>query len=259
MKPKSKKLPFDGQTAQVHPYQFTTSMMDLAKDRGVKLVIGKATSIKTSSSKGPTSSQVTAVTYTTAEGKGELHTIEATHVIVAAGPWTSGLLPKLPIHGSRAHSIVIRPSAPVSAHVVFSEISSSRSRRVASPEIYPRPNGEVYVCGETDSLSLPESTALVKVDNAKCDAIFEQVAAISNQLRDGQVTIRQACYLPIGGPIIGELPDVKGLIVAAGHTCWGICNAPGTGKALSELIMDGKISCAYLGELEPRRFQLGIN
>ena len=32
-------------TAQVHPYQFTTSMADLAKDKGAKIVYGRCTGI----------------------------------------------------------------------------------------------------------------------------------------------------------------------------------------------------------------------
>ena len=34
-----------GETAQVHPYQFTMSMCALAQEKGAKVVIGKATTI----------------------------------------------------------------------------------------------------------------------------------------------------------------------------------------------------------------------
>ena len=34
----------------------------------------------------------------------------------------------------------------------------------------------------------------------------------------------------------------------------GICNAPGTAKAIAELVMDGKIKCANLDKLRPSRF-----
>jgi glycine/D-amino acid oxidase-like deaminating enzyme len=34
----------------------------------------------------------------------------------------------------------------------------------------------------------------------------------------------------------------------------GICNAPGTAKALAELILDGRIACADLAKLDPARY-----
>ena len=34
----------------------------------------------------------------------------------------------------------------------------------------------------------------------------------------------------------------------------GICNAPGTAKAIAELVMEGKVSCANLQKLDPARF-----
>jgi hypothetical protein len=51
------------------------------------------------------------------------------------------------------------------------------------------------------------------------------VSAISDELRAGEVEVRQACFLPVssvgGGPIIGEVQKIaKGLFVATGHTCW---------------------------------------
>lgn len=35
-----------GKTAQTHPYQFTTSMLTLAQEKGARLVKGKVTSIQ---------------------------------------------------------------------------------------------------------------------------------------------------------------------------------------------------------------------
>lgn len=216
-----------GDTAQVHPYLFTTSMCELAREKGAKLILGRATRISYEdvSGKGKATRKVTSVTYTDAD-TGESETLPATHVIVSAGPWTSELLPKVPISGTRAHSITVRPSRPVSAYVLFTEIEMPGSRIAATPEIYARPNNEVYACSPGDGKVLPASTALVEVDNRICDALFEQVSAISTELRSGEVTARQACYLPNvntgprGCPIVGEDEETKGLLIAAGHTCW---------------------------------------
>lgn len=106
-------------------------------------------------------------------------------------------------------------------------------------------------------IPLPASTDLVQVDQSRCGDIIDQVNSISDELRDGEVTARQACYLPNvsrgNGPLIGAT-SVKGLLMGAGHTCWGIQNAPGTGKCLSELVWEGKIKSARLESLEPKKY-----
>ncbi|OCL12067.1 fad NAD binding oxidoreductase [Glonium stellatum] len=245
-------------TAQVHPYQFTTSMAALAEEKGVKVVLGSATSINHSSGVAES------VSYNSQDG--ETHTIDADTVILTAGPWTKTIYPSAPISALRAHSVTIQPSRPVSAYALFTSItlpqakanSKRSSARTVTPEIYARPNNEVYACGEGDTLiPLPTSTALVQVDEARCQDIVDQVHAISDELRDGEVTARQACYLPNvsrgGGPMIGET-GVKGLLIGAGHTCWGIQNAPATGKCLAEIVWEGAAKSANLRTLDPRKF-----
>jgi glycine/D-amino acid oxidase-like deaminating enzyme len=119
----------------------------------------------------------------------------------------------------------------------------------------------VYACGEGDHLiPLPTSTDLVQCDESRCQEIVEQVSSVSEELRDGEVTARQACYLPNvegrgGGPLVGET-SVKGLLMGAGHTCWGIQNGPATGKVLSELVWDGNVKSAQIGSLDPKRWGL---
>lgn len=253
-------------TAQVHPYQFTTSMAELAQEKGVDLILGSVSSIDTANGDG-----VKSVTYEDKATK-ETHTISATDVIVSAGPWTRQVYPPAPISGMRAHSVTIAPSKPISAYAIFTEISLPpdfghkdtflKSKRphskTVTPEIYARPNNEAYACGEGDHLvPLPKTTEDVETDLARCQDIIDYVSSISDELRDGEVTVRQACYLPnveaaSGGPLIGQT-NVKGLLLAAGHTCWGIQNGPGTGKLISEFVFDGKAKSASIGSLDPRK------
>ncbi|KAI0703045.1 FAD dependent oxidoreductase [Cytidiella melzeri] len=249
-----------GDTAQIHPYLFTTSMLQLAKDKGVTFISGRVTEINTNSS----SRTLSEVQYAD-PSTGELHTIPATHVVLAAGAWSSHILPSLPIKGTRAHSITIRPAETISPYVIFTEIhlknSAKQPTKQASPEIYARPDNEVYCCGPGDDSAVPKTVDDVEVDQAACKSIVEHVSSISKQLRAGSVEKRQACFLPVvdigGGPIIGEASAIaKDLIIATGHTCWGICNAPGTAKAIAELILEGQISCGNLKSLHPSRFQI---
>ncbi|KAL3448514.1 FAD dependent oxidoreductase [Aspergillus insuetus] len=249
-----------GETAQVHPYLFTTSIAKLAQEKGAKITLGSVTSIDYNGN------TVKSVTYTDKE-TGQPQTIPATDVVVAAGPWTSAVLPDAPISAMRAHSVVIKPTRPPSAHTLFTNIEipanfdpSNPSRpTVATPEIYARPDDTVYACGEGDQVApLPSTTADVEVDQQRCQEIINQVGSVSDTLRDGEVLARQACYLPNvssprGGPLVGHT-GTKGLYLAAGHTCWGIQNAPGTGKLISEFVFDGRAKSANIGSLDPRNF-----
>lgn len=241
-----------GETAQVHPYLFTTSIAKLAEEKGAKIVLGKATDI----GQGPDG--VKSVTYID-KATGESNTIPATDVVVAAGPWTRSVLPQIPISATRAHSVVIRPTRPVSAYTLFTNIELPGGKAIVSPEIYARPDNTVYACGEGDRIvPLPSSTEGVQVDQSRCQDIIDAVGSISDELRLGEVITRQACYLPNvdargGGPLIG-FTGVKGLYLAAGHTCWGIQNAPGTGKLISEFVFEGAAKSAKIPTLDPQRY-----
>jgi len=88
---------------------------------------------------------------------------------------------------------------------------------------------------------------------------MKNISAVSDILKEGEVTAAQACYLPYsglgkGGPTIGWVPGLNGVAVAAGHSCWGICNGPGTGKVISELVCDGEIKSAKLDALDPGKY-----
>jgi glycine/D-amino acid oxidase-like deaminating enzyme len=237
------------------------------------------TIVSLSSFAGPTQ-KVVSVTYTD-KASGETKIIPADTIVIAAGPWTPTLLPDVPMASLRAHSVTIRPKRPVSAYCLFTEITlpdhtqpttdatkSPRSQagtataprtRTLSPELYARPNNEVYICGRGDvDSALPASSDLVEVSSAACAELVAAASAVSDELRDGIVTGRRACYLPTmdvggsGGPLIGGT-DVEGLILAAGHSCWGILNAPATGKVVSELILDGEVRCADVSSLDPKK------
>jgi len=210
------------ETAQVHPYLFTTSMMELAQSRGAVYVHGKAVSIIEEDKK------VVGVDYIDGDTS-ETVRIGATEVVLAAGAWSSSLLPWLPITGTRAHSVTIRPdrsSTPLAPYVLFTEIKLKDAKKVKTvePEIYARPDDEVYACGPGDDLTLPGSVDDVVVDQDACENIYRDVSSISKTLRDGKVEARQACFLPVvpvgGGPIVGAVPGTEGLALATGHTCW---------------------------------------
>lgn len=249
-------------TAQVHPYKFTTFILKKAVElshNSIELVLGKVSditySLETSSAVGvkyePTSIK------DHEKFKDKKLELAGDQVVMSVGPWTSKILPDCPISGLRAHSITISPykDQPVSPYAIFSEFKTSPMSYV-SPEIYARQD-EVYVCGDGDSaVDVPETTDDVEVVTAKCDELFEQVSKFSSNLRKGKILRRQACYLPVlevptsSGPLIGET-NVNNLFLCSGHSCWGINNGPGSGKLMSELLLDGKATSSKISSLDP--------
>ncbi|KAK6459114.1 oxidoreductase [Scheffersomyces xylosifermentans] len=248
-------------TAQVHPYKFTNFMLKKAVEfsgGAIELIIGKVNEITYSMETG----SATGVTYQPTSIKEEEKnrkpiTVLGDQIVLSVGPWTSKILPDCPISGLRAHSITVSPfkDQPVSPYAIFTEFKTGPYSYI-SPEIYARQD-EVYVCGEGDSaVDVPETTDDVEVVKSKCDELFKQVGKISPNLSKGHILKRQACYLPVldvpssSGPLIGET-NVANLYLASGHSCWGINNAPGTGKILSELLLDGDVRSADISALDP--------
>lgn len=296
-------LPGFTETAQVHPLHFTHAMASLARDAGTEIRVGaKVTRIGLNQAE----TAVTSVTYAdrtattatatataicgneneTKNGEEEHTILGVTDVVVAAGPWTGRVLPRAPVEGLRAHSVVF--AADVSPYAIFTNITlptdwtpahragaaargfhqqqqqqqrRRQHRGPVDPEIYARPGGEVYACGEPDrSVPLPETADLVRVDEAQCDDMVSYIATVSPRLAAAPVAAKQACYMPQhagpegGPPLVGPASGVAGLWVASAHTCWGIQNAPGTGKLVSEFIFEGAARSADVAELDPGRF-----
>ena len=79
---------------------------------------------------------------------------------------------------------------------------------------------------------------------------------ISPALAAAPIKARQARFRPVtedGLPFIGAVPGVDGAFVATGHSVWGMLNAPATGEAMSELILDGAARHVDLAPFAPGR------
>ncbi|KAI1340978.1 FAD dependent oxidoreductase [Xylariaceae sp. FL0016] len=266
-------LPGYTETAQVHPFQFTTAMAELARSGGTDIRIGThVTNIGLNSS----ATGVKNVEYLDRATNESSMIHGVTDVVVAAGPWTGNIIPRTKVQGLRAHSVVFE--ADVSPYAVFTNISlpndyvpphraargeKKRHKGNVDPEIYARPGNEVYACGEPDhEIPLPEFADQVQVDETQCDDMVAYISTVSKVLGESKVTAKQACYMPRhmrpgqeSTPMMGGT-SVDGLWVAAGHTCWGIQNGPATGKLMSEYIFDGEAKSAEVGDLDPRNFKI---
>ncbi len=231
-------------TAQVTPARFTAALLDGARARGARLRIGIVEGVVQRDG---------AAVGVTVEGE----TLEGDAVVLAMGPWTSRAVGRLAlpsVYGLKGYSVTLA-GADVPAHALFVDYRTADGRAL-EPEIFPRPDGEVYVCGMADPAPLPDSPEAVEVSEAACDTLARAASRVSSALAAARIARRQACYRPVtddGLPLIGRVPGVAGAYVATGHGPWGILNAPATGRALAELIADGAASSVDLRPFDPAR------
>jgi glycine/D-amino acid oxidase-like deaminating enzyme len=125
--------------------------------------------------------------------------------------------------------------------------------------VYPRGDGSAYICGVSSETPVPESADLVDVRPEAIATLRQVAAAVSGALAGAPVLREQACYLPTTGdglPLIGRLPGVEGAFIATGHSCWGILNAPATGLAMAELVVDGEASSVDVAPFDPARLMV---
>lgn len=230
-------------TAQVHPAAFTRGMLRAAEAHGAMLRIGRVEGLAQSGGR---------VTGVTADGA----TIPADAVVIAMGPWSilaSAWLPLPPVFGLKGHSVVYEAALP--AEAVFLECRDADGE-VQAPELYPRPDGTAYVCAISSEAPLPLDPAAVAPDPGAIPRLEALCKRLAPALAEARVRVAQACHRPVtqdGLPLIGPIAGLEGAYVATGHSAWGILNAPATGEALAEQILDGAPRALDLAPFDPAR------
>ncbi|KAJ7522242.1 hypothetical protein O6H91_18G002900 [Diphasiastrum complanatum] len=241
-------------TAQVHPFLFTQAVLSDAMDKhGVRLLMGNVGGVELEPAEG----EGYRVTGVMVDG----NFVGADAVVLAMGPWTgtNRLVSDLTtISGIKAHSIVLYPQNPnvISPHALFLQYKTQEGKQL-DPEVYPRPSGEVYVCGMSEEVEIPVDSDRVKPRKEAIVMLRRIASTVSSELVNAELRIEQACFLPCsvdGRPLIGGIPNVAGAYVGTGHSCWGILNGPATGSSLAELIVDGVAKTVDLSPFDPARF-----
>lgn len=235
-------------TAQIDPEAFTKTLMEAASSQGASLIIGTVTGIRRSRD----GTRVEGVTLE--DGRD----FPADAVIIAMGPWSvlaARWLAMPAVYGLKGHSIIFRPRAVLPSEAVFAEFEDADGA-VYTPEIVPRADGTLYICGLSGTAPLPLDPSEVTPEPGG----YEKLRAISERLVPilgaAEVLANQACHRPItadGMPLIGRVPQLAGAYVATGHSVWGMLNAPGTAEALGELIVGGRSQHLNLDAFLPSR------
>ena len=252
-------------SGQVNPYMFTQTLAELAEEKGAKIIIGSASAIDYKND----SQGIKSVQYTQ---NGTINSLPATDILLSAGPWTPKLFPRVHLETPRGHSVVVKPSRKLSPYILFPNIApppNGTMEHILSPEIYPRPGDRlhefdtVYSSGPDDyDVPLPDSSDAVAVDEQSCNDVWTAIKSVSQEIHDGDLITKQACYKPQirpheedeeVGPMVGPT-GIKGLWLATGHDEWGVQNAPGTGLVMSEMIFEGVAHSANCESLDPKHF-----
>ena len=237
-------------TAQIHPKQFTLALLNAALQSATTLRKGTVDGLLMSAD----SSRVLDVSV-----DGEA--LHADAVVIAMGPWSDLFREPLGlplIGGLKGYSVLLRPQTPVPAQALFVDYECTDGRQ-PSPEIVPRANGDVWICGMPSSDSLPENPADVSIDSMACAELQRIAARLCRPLNGAKLIATQACYRPICAdamPLIGPVPAVEGVFIASAHNCWGMLNAPATGLVMSELLANGAATSIDIGPFSASRSSL---
>jgi len=121
--------------------------------------------------------------------------------------------------------------------------------------VLPRPD-EIYACGSPAQATLPLDPNDIVPDEEHLQKVRGSTIAVSSHLAKAREKTTQACFLPSSAdsrPVLGRIPSSPNAFVACGHTCWGILWAPASGKAMAELIVDGKARCVDISDFDAGR------
>jgi glycine/D-amino acid oxidase-like deaminating enzyme len=236
-------------TALVEPHAFTTGLMRAAEQHGAELRHGTVVDLLRDD-KGAASG--------VALEDGE--TVEGDAVVIAMGPWSilaTRWLPLPAVYGYKGHSLIFKTGESIPGEALFLEYQEANGE-VLTPELFPRADGTTWVCAVSSTSPLPVDPASVVGDDGAHARLEAMCRAISPALAAAPITARQACFRPVtddGLPLLGRVPGVEGAYVATGHSVWGMLNAPVTGEAMAELILDGAARHVDLARFAPGRLR----
>ena len=239
-------IPRDG---YVEPKSVAVAFAAAARDRGVTIATHTpVTSVRVDGGK--------VVAVDTASGQ-----IATDWVVLATGAWTRHLgrqfgldLPVVPV---RHQAFATAPVSGVSAEQPIV--------RITEPQLYVRHHeGGLLVGGygyrpmsfEMSTLADDFQMASLEADRVYYEQLTEAAVGFFPALSDA-VVVRELRGLPTmapdAKPMVGQLADVSGLIVASACCVGGIHNAPGIGR-LVEQIVAGQATGDWAGALDVNRF-----
>jgi glycine/D-amino acid oxidase-like deaminating enzyme len=234
-------------TASVHPRKFTTAIMRAAQQHGAQVRPGQVTGLARRRAEA-------IVTGLEVDGS----VVEADATVIAMGPWSmlaAEWAPLPQVFGQQSPSLVYDTGTDVPADALFLEFRDASGDEL-TVEVFPRADGSTHVCAFSGPAPLPPDPADVAPDPDAIERLRSICERLSPAFSPDRIIAKQACFRPITRdyvPLIGRVPRIAGAYVATGHNVWGILNAPATGEAMAELIVDGEARTVDLAPFDPGR------
>lgn len=262
-------------TAQITPKEFVLKMLE-AKSEDISVVLGTCTGVVVDDNEDDDESRVTGVKFMPRGSDGKEEILEADAVVVSAGPWScqaedwfdgSGI--QLPMEGVKSTSIVWKQPEGEEVTDATALFCGEDYRFDTHLEVYPRPDGTIYICGIGGSDYITKEELKEGAFREVIEANESRVKAASDSFKElstvykkkGELDRTQACMRPCPPdalPYMGVVPSYSNAYINAGHNCWGIAWAPACGKAMAELVLEGDATSVNLAPFDPARFTPGI-
>jgi len=226
----------------VGPASATTAYVAWAERLGVEVRIGTPAAIERDGSR------VTGVAL------GDGTRLTADDVVVAAGPWTPGIIDPTgdwrPIRRFWGVVATVALDAPPRHVLEEAEIS-------IEPGDEQDDGGISFSLITADGATSLGSTFLPDEPDviATVPRIVERGTGFVPSIARAPIGSTRVCARPLsldGRPLIGAIPAVDGLWIAAGHGPWGISTGPASGRLIADLV-DGRLA-GPPPELDPARF-----
>jgi glycine oxidase len=183
-------------------------------------------------------------------------------VVVAGGPWTPEIVdptgewrPIRPVWGVVAQ--VKLASAP--RHVLEeAEIDADIEPGVARRDVPGDDAGMSFSLTTAAGLSAVGSTFLDEEPEVEAwvSRVIERAARFVPAIATAPVDATRRCARPLsfdGRPLVGAVPGVEALFVAAGHGPWGISTGPASARLVVDAVLDG--TTAIPRALDPARYR----
>lgn len=168
--------------------------------------------------------------------------IDAGQVVLAAGPW-SGIparwlkeegAPEIPVRPVKGERILLRKPGFLPRSAV----------RNFEAYVVPRLDGNVLVAATRHDGWFDEVVTADGISWLIAAATLSFPGLAEAEFISGRAGVRPAT--PDGMPVLGPVPEIEGLSIAAGHDAVGIMLSPGIAELMAQYLLDGNA-----GPLEP--------
>jgi len=167
-------------------------------------------------------------------------------IVVTAGCWTKDLLPDIPVAAQKHTVFNIKCPTHIADMPLVGDFTTG---------IYWRPEGDGYIVGSPTGRF--DQDDLEPDHNDFEQLVWEKLALRAPMFESVKVTGAWAGYYDTNtidnNAIIGKHPKWHNVYLASGFTGRGVMQAPGVGRGLTELIVDGEYKSIDLSCFSPQR------